>query len=62
MDHPDLSLQYGELADTEEFGLIYDMAVLGKSQQELAAERGITVVTCRKRVERAKKYLRKKLK
>jgi DNA-directed RNA polymerase specialized sigma24 family protein len=60
VDQPDLMLQYGELAETEEFKLIYDMAVLGKSQQELSAERNITLVCCKKRVERAKKYLRRK--
>ena len=61
IDQPDLKLQFGDLADTEEFKLIYDMAVLGKSQQEMAAERGITVINCKKRVERAKKFLRRKL-
>ena len=61
IDQPDLKLKYGKLAETEEFKLIYDMAVLGKSQQEMAAERGITVVNCKKRVERAKKFLRRKL-
>ena len=61
MDQPDLKLQFGELAETAEFKLIYDMAVLGKSQQEMAVERGITVVNCKKRVERAKKFLRRKL-
>ena len=61
MDQLDLKLQFGELAETEEFKLIHDMAVLGKSQQEMAAERGITVVNCKKRVERAKKFLRRKL-
>ena len=61
IDQPDLKLKYGKLAETEEFRLIYDMAVLGKSQQEMAAERGITVVNCKKRVERAKKFLRRKL-
>ena len=61
MDQPDLKLQFGELAETEEFKLIYDMAVLGKSQREMATERGITVVSCKKRVERAKKFLRRKL-
>ena len=61
IDQPDLKLKYGKLAETEEFKLIYDMAVLGKSQQEMAVERGITVVNCKKRVERAKKFLRRKL-
>ena len=61
IDQPDLKLKYGKLAETEEFKLIYDMAVLGKSQQEMAVERGITVVNCKKRAERAKKFLRRKL-
>lgn len=61
IDQLDLKIKYGKLAEAEEFKLIYDMAVLGKSQQEMAAERGITVVNCKKRVERAKKFLRRKI-
>lgn len=61
IDQPDLKLKYGALADTEEFKLIYDMAVLGKTHEEMAVERSITVVNCKKRVERAKKFLRRKL-
>ena len=61
IDQPDLKIKYGALADTEEFKLIYDMAVLGKTHEEMAAERSITVVNCKKRVERAKKFLRRKL-
>lgn len=61
MDPEDLKVKYSALAETEEFKLIYDMAVLGKSQQEMSDERGITVVNCKKRVERAKKLLRRKL-
>ena len=61
IDPEDLPLKYGRLAKTEEFQLIYDMAVMGMNHEELAQIRGISVVTCRKRVERAKKYLRKKL-
>lgn len=61
VDSEDIKLKYGNLAQTEEFKLIYDMAILGKSQQEMADERGISVVVCKKRVERAKKYLRRKL-
>ena len=61
IDQHDLRIKYGELADTEEFKLIYDMAVLGKTHEEMAAERSITVVNCKKRVERAKKFLRRKL-
>lgn len=61
IDQPDLKIKYGALAETEEFKLIYDMAVLGKTHEELAAERNISVNTCRKRAERAKKFLRRKL-
>lgn len=61
IDQPDLKLKYGKLAETEEFKLIYDMAVLGKIHEEMAAERNISVNTCKKRVERAKKFLRRKL-
>lgn len=61
VDQPDLKLKYGKLAETEEFKLIYDMAVLGKTHEEMAAERNISVNTCKKRAERAKKFLRGKL-
>lgn len=61
IDQPDLKLKYGKLAETEEFKLIYDMAVLGKTHEEMAAERTISVNTCKKRAERAKKFLRRKL-
>ena len=61
VDQPDLKLQYGKLAETEEFKLIYDMAVLGKTHEEMARERGISVNNCKKRAERAKKFLRRKL-
>ena len=61
IDQPDLKLKYGALADTEEFKLIYDMAVLGKTHEEMAVERNISINTCKKRVERAKKVLQRKL-
>ena len=61
IDQPNLKLKYGKLAETEEFKLIYDMAVLGKTHEEMAAERNISVNSCKKRAERAKKFLRRKL-
>ena len=61
IDQPNLKLKYGKLAETEEFKLIYDMAVLGKTHVEMAAERNISVNSCKKRAERAKKFLRRKL-
>ena len=61
IDQPDLKLKYGKLAETEEFKLIYDMAVLGKTHEEMATERNISVSNCKKRAERAKKFLRRKM-
>ena len=61
VDKISLKLQYGKLAETEEFKLIYDMAVLGKTHEEMARERGISINTCKKRAERAKKFLRRNL-
>lgn len=61
IDLPSLKLQYGTLAETAEFNLIYDMAVLSKTHEEMARERGISINACKKRVERAKKSLRQKL-
>lgn len=57
-----LNVEYGELAQTEEFQLIAEMAIEGKSHKELAAKRGITVDACKKRAQRARNYLRKILK
>jgi DNA-directed RNA polymerase specialized sigma24 family protein len=37
------------------------MAVDGKSHLQMAEARGITVAACKKRMERAKKLLQKKL-
>lgn len=55
-------LIYEDVADTDEFKLIKEMAIEGKSHLEMAAERGITVSACKKRVQRAKETLQKKLK
>ena len=52
---------YQDLADTEEFRLVKALVLDGKSYQELAMDRNITVGTCRKRMERAKKFLREKI-
>jgi len=52
---------YQDLADTEEFRLVKALVLDGKSYQELARDRNITVGTCRKRMERAKKFLREKI-
>ena len=60
-DRLDLNILYENVADTEEFKLLTEMAIEGRSHLEMASSRGISVDACKKRVERAKKALRKKL-
>lgn len=61
-DRVDLHILYGEVAHTEEFQLLVEKAIEGRSHLEIANRRGISVDACKKRVQRAKKTLRKKLK
>lgn len=55
-----IELFYGQIAESEEFKLIKELAVDGRSYLEMAQSRRISVQTCRKRVQRAKDVLRKK--
>lgn len=57
----DLNILYGKTADMEEFKLISEMAIDGRSHKEMAESRGITVSACKKRVQRAKEILQRKL-
>ena len=57
-----LEVLYGNIADQEEFQLLKEMAVEGKSHLEMARIRGISISACKKRVQRAKKVLQRKLK
>ncbi len=61
-DPVDLRVLYGKIADTEDFKLLAEMAIQGRSHLEMADARGITVDACKKRVQRAKEALRKKIK
>ena len=56
-----LQLMYEDLAYTEEFKLLKEMVIDGKSHLEMAKARGITVNACKKRVQRAKDLLRRKM-
>lgn len=56
-----LEVLYGNVSDMEEFQLLKEMAVDGKSHLEMAQARGISVSACKKRVQRAKEVLEKKL-
>lgn len=60
-DKISLEVTYGDLAPLDEFQLIKEMAVEGKSHLEMAKARGISVDACKKRVQRAKELLRKKI-
>lgn len=57
-----LEVLYKNVADTEEFKLIKEMAVDGRSHLEMATDRGISVNACKKRVQRAKEFLQRKIK
>lgn len=56
-----VNILYDNVADTEAFKLLTEMAIEGRSHEEIARTRGITVNACKKRVQRAKEMLRKKL-
>lgn len=60
-DRVDIRILYENVAHTEEFKLLTEMAIEGKSHLEMAKSRGISVDACKKRVQRAKETLRKKL-
>lgn len=56
----DLRILYGNLADTEEFLLVYAMAIEGKSRLQLAKQFGISVDACKVREQQAIKFLQNK--
>lgn len=56
-----LELLYENVADLEEFKLLKEFAIDGRSHLEMAKARGITVSACKKRLQRAKEFLQKKL-
>lgn len=60
-DHIDLTALYGNIANTKEFKLMYAVAIEGHPFLEISQKEGISVATCRKRFERARKYLQKKI-
>lgn len=56
-----VEIRYQDLADMEEFQLLKELVLEGKSHEEVAKARGITVSACKKRVQRAKEKLRARL-
>lgn len=61
-DSIDLRILYENVADTEDFKLLMEMAIGGRSHLEMAQSRGISVDACKIRVQRAKEALQRKLK
>lgn len=60
-DRIGVEILYDDIADTEEFKLLKELAIDRRSYLEMAESRNISIDTCRKRVQRAKEKLRKKI-
>ena len=61
-DHVSVDVMYQNVANTEDFQILKELAIEKRSHEEMAAKRGISVNACKKRVQRAKEKLQKKLK
>lgn len=60
-DRLSLNLLYENVAGTEEFKILSEMAVEGKTHEEMALSRHISINASKKRVQRAKEILQKKI-
>lgn len=60
-DRAGIEILYEDIAELDEFKLLKEMAIDGRSHLEMAQSRGISVEACRKRVQRAKEVLRHKI-
>ena len=56
-----LRVHFGELLDTPQFRIVYEMEIQGRTLAEIAKDLGISETACKKRAERARKNLQKKL-
>lgn len=56
-----LRVHFGDLVDTPQFQIIYEMDFYGRTLAEIAKDLGISENACKKRAERARKDLQKKL-
>lgn len=56
-----LHVHFGELVDLPQFRIVYEMEIQGRTLAEIAKELGISETACKKRAERARKDLQKKL-
>lgn len=60
-DEEDVDLLYGDLAARADFQLLKRVVLDGCTMLEAAEEVGITVEACKKRIQRIRAYLKKKL-
>lgn len=60
-DEEDVDLLYGDLAARADFQLLKRIVLDGCTMLEAAEECGITVEACKKRIQRLRAYLKKKL-
>ncbi len=61
-EEPNVDLLYADLQENDDFTLLKRLALEGRSISELSAELGISPEACRKRVQRARERLQKKMK
>ena len=61
-DQLDIKLLYSDVADTEEFRIMVALGLEGMSMLELAEELGISYSAAKKRAERARKIMQKRIK
>lgn len=56
-----LRVHFGDLVDLPQFRIVYEMEIQGRTLAEIAKDLGISESACKKRAERARKDLQKKL-
>lgn len=56
-----LRVHFGQLVDSPQFRIVYEMEIVGRTLAEIAKDLGISEAACKKRAERARKHLQKKL-
>ena len=56
-----LRVHFGQLVDSPQFRIVYEMEIVGRTLEEIAIGLGISEAACKKRAERARKHLQKKL-
>ena len=56
-----LRIHFGELVDSPQFRIVYEMEIVGRTLAEIAIDLGISEAACKKRAERARKHLQEKL-